>query len=364
MKYWVINNEIFEASVDGSASVRIYEDVMRRPACDTPVTVICPATIRSHADCYPYRVCESTPWASDDNGDHPCEFWWARPASQVDQLVSVFREVATWSAEAGAKSAEPELNSDTGDALRRSPLSPDRLIAVDRRDMLTLDVSSDRGFFVTIQDGTRSGALAGPFADHLQALLTVRRAQQMAVERAPGSAFAEFGTSSLPASDTSLVTSAFNEALGLDTVALARTSGVAEVTRAHREAALPTPVELRAAVPSADGIPIVVAVVRADGSNIEVEFDAARWLSQATDDDICELARESWCKCWKADEIAHYEASGNAQVGALLDGADGFEVWVDEDEAIAWVKVNRSALHERLAADTNDVRTMSNGLKC
>lgn len=297
MKYWVIDNEIFEASVDGSASVRIYEDVMRRPACDTPVTVLCPATIRSHADCYPYRVCESTPWASDDNGDHPCEFWWARPASQVDQLVSVFREVATWSAEAGAESVEPELNSEAGDASRRSPSSPERLIAVDRRDMLVLDVSSDRGFFVTIHDGTRSGALAGPFADHLHALLTVRRARQMAVERAPGVVFAAFGTSSIPASDAALVKSLFNEALGLDTAALARISGVAAVACAHREAALPATVEPCAAVPSADCIPPVGAVVRADGSDIEVAFDAARWLSQATDDDICELAREEWCKC-------------------------------------------------------------------
>lgn len=240
MKYWVIDNEIFEASVDGSASVRIYEDVMRRPACDTPVT------IRSHTDRHLYRVRESTPWASDDNGDNPCEFWWARPGSQVDQLVSVFREVATWSAEAGAESVEPELNSDAGDALRRSPSSPERLIAVDRRDMLTLDVSSDRRFFVTIQDGRRSGALAGPFADHLQALLTVRRARQMAVERAPGAVFAAFGTSSLPASDASLVKPLFNEALGLDAETLARTSGVAEVTRAHREAALLTSVDLPA----------------------------------------------------------------------------------------------------------------------
>ena len=55
-----------------------------------------------------------------------------------------------------------------------------------------------RDYYVTLQRGSRTAWLAGPFATHFDALVAVDRAVKLANELDPRSWFDPFGTCSLP----------------------------------------------------------------------------------------------------------------------------------------------------------------------
>lgn len=107
----------------------------------------------------------------------------------------------------------------------------------------------------------------------------------------------------------------------------------------------------------------IAAVVKSDDGNATGEFDAFPWFQQASDEEILKLSSEEWCNSYEADEVALYiEASRqNEQVNTVFDyianwhtyhqgrkDALGFEVEVDELEALRYCRVYRYALFVEL----------------
>lgn len=105
----------------------------------------------------------------------------------------------------------------------------------------------------------------------------------------------------------------------------------------------------------------VVATAWSDDKRVEVTFDAADWFAHASDDDIVELADDSWGCAYSADRVAqHFEETTTKPLfdyldvaGPMADGDPvGFECDVSEEQALAWIAdylaPHRPELMERL----------------
>src|SRR5947207_601044 len=100
---------------------------------------------------------------------------------------------------------------------------------------------------------------------------------------------------------------------------------------------------------------MIQATVHTDDHAREVEFDAAPWFEQATDDDIRALADCAWGGDYPADAVAQFFEGKDEDIGdlfaylghaneartAMLADRIGFECHVDQDEALAWLKGRR-----------------------
>ncbi len=96
----------------------------------------------------------------------------------------------------------------------------------------------------------------------------------------------------------------------------------------------------------------VNAEVHTDDQNVKVEFDAAPWFAQASDEDIMALHEIDWGGGEAADNVAEHFIGKHAGIDGLFDYlrairngcAMGFECSVDDDDVFGWLEQNRPDL--------------------
>lgn len=109
----------------------------------------------------------------------------------------------------------------------------------------------------------------------------------------------------------------------------------------------------------------VHAEVHDDGHYNKVEFDAALWFAQATDNQIIRLHDIGWTGDEPSDVVAEFFESRNEDIADVFNfcratqntrNQVGFECLVDEDSAMDWLKQHRPGLWAQLLCQDNDVR--------
>jgi hypothetical protein len=104
----------------------------------------------------------------------------------------------------------------------------------------------------------------------------------------------------------------------------------------------------------------VRAEVHSDDHVAKANFDAAEWFRQASDREIIDLSNAGWSGDYPADAVAEWMRERSQDVDrvfAYIEGArsdipknlSGFEVSVDEGDAILWLKSNRPELYMSLS---------------
>lgn len=115
------------------------------------------------------------------------------------------------------------------------------------------------------------------------------------------------------------------------------------------------------------------AKVHSDDYLYEVNFDATQWFNSASDEGIRELAENGWGGNEMGDSVAQDAEAGNLDIAALLDycratrdlrNPVGFECYVNEDDAKAWIEVNRPVLWAQLTMPEGVVRGASRSASC
>ena len=104
--------------------------------------------------------------------------------------------------------------------------------------------------------------------------------------------------------------------------------------------------------------PVVNANLHSDDRLMEVSFKANDYFESASDEMLLELAASGWGGCEESDAVARdAESAGNVSVCAIMDyvrstrdrrNAVGFECYVNEDEAMRWIRQHRPWLTQRI----------------
>jgi len=109
-----------------------------------------------------------------------------------------------------------------------------------------------------------------------------------------------------------------------------------------------------------DGEP-VLAEIYSDTRFIERDVDIRPWLMEAAPEDILDLAEDDWDYGERADQVAYaLESAGDPSAIALFHylglhpttasgDTVGFEVDVDSEAAVRWLRENRPDVHAALA---------------
>jgi len=101
--------------------------------------------------------------------------------------------------------------------------------------------------------------------------------------------------------------------------------------------------------------PAVGAEVHSDDYRFEVAFDASAYLAALADEEISQLAAEGWGGNYAADQVAQFYEDSNGEIGELfsyVQRADvGFECYVEEADALRWLKIHRPGLHAALTTE-------------
>ena len=107
----------------------------------------------------------------------------------------------------------------------------------------------------------------------------------------------------------------------------------------------------------------IKARTHSDDHNVETEFDAVHWFTIATDTQILNLADCDWGGDYAADEVAQWSSDLYDDVGKVFTylatiqddpakkDVSGFECYVDEADAMAWLKDHRPHLYEQIEAN-------------
>jgi hypothetical protein len=110
----------------------------------------------------------------------------------------------------------------------------------------------------------------------------------------------------------------------------------------------------------------IAAEIHSDNRLYEVRFEAVQWFKKASDQDILDIAEVDWGNkktnwgCQSTAEIALSAKKKNPEIAVLLEYTSqtqdtwcpqGYECTVDGDDAMAWLKVKRPALHARIEAE-------------
>lgn len=104
---------------------------------------------------------------------------------------------------------------------------------------------------------------------------------------------------------------------------------------------------------------MIRAGVQTDDHQYEIEFDATKYFEDAPDEAILNLAQVGWGGDYPADWVAEYLESDNSRIKEMLDyvrhpsvrnrpNAPGYEVHVNEEDALEWLKANRSRLANQI----------------
>lgn len=110
--------------------------------------------------------------------------------------------------------------------------------------------------------------------------------------------------------------------------------------------------------------PSVSAKVHDDAYVNEVEFDAAPWFAQASDDEIIELHDIQWRNDEPADRVALFFEDSTQEIADIMTfcratartaSPIGFECEVDDEAAMAWLKQHRPGLWAIFLCDEADV---------
>jgi hypothetical protein len=96
---------------------------------------------------------------------------------------------------------------------------------------------------------------------------------------------------------------------------------------------------------------MIRAEVHSDDNVVKINFDATDWFTQATEEQIVELARCGWRGDYPADEVAMWTSDQNSEVARVFAYLEeisihqketlGFECSVNAKDAIAWLKANQ-----------------------
>jgi hypothetical protein len=104
----------------------------------------------------------------------------------------------------------------------------------------------------------------------------------------------------------------------------------------------------------------IEAETHSDDRRFEVEFDARKWFEQASDEAILKLAEVNFGGDYPADDIAQWMAGHHPQIRdmfkyiSVMDDV-GYEVYVNEESALAWLRHNRPKLVNRVLCALNGV---------
>ncbi len=101
---------------------------------------------------------------------------------------------------------------------------------------------------------------------------------------------------------------------------------------------------------------MIRAEVHDDHFRTSSRFDATEWFEQARDEDILELAKIDWRGDKKADEVAEFFEQRDLGEPETIDEVFkatgvldvGFEVSIEEEDALKWIQANRPHLMEQL----------------
>jgi hypothetical protein len=108
----------------------------------------------------------------------------------------------------------------------------------------------------------------------------------------------------------------------------------------------------------------VSAEVHSDDYAFTAKFDAAPWFAQASDAEILALRDVEWRGDYEADVVAQHFESRNTEIADVFKyclstqgtrRALGFEVSVDEGEAMSWLKLHRHSLWAIMVCDARGV---------
>jgi|ERR1035441_4437114 hypothetical protein len=94
--------------------------------------------------------------------------------------------------------------------------------------------------------------------------------------------------------------------------------------------------------------PVVIARIISDDKVCETGFHANRWLGQASEEEIQDLAQSGWGGSLAADYVGQFMESRDINVENVLEHSrklkTGFEVYVDEIAARRWLAAHRPEL--------------------
>ncbi len=77
------------------------------------------------------------------------------------------------------------------------------------------------------------------------------------------------------------------------------------------------------------------------GDRVEAEFNAAAWFEQATLEQVVALANEEFSSSYEADDVAEHFSDTTLKDWWENYNGEGFEVYINEDDAKIWVQYNR-----------------------
>jgi len=99
----------------------------------------------------------------------------------------------------------------------------------------------------------------------------------------------------------------------------------------------------------------VVARVWSDDKVFDIKFDAVPWLKEASDKDIVDLYQINFSRDYPADKVAKFMTDRDERIACLFKylealhgkGGMGFEVEVNADQMLLWLKLNKPRLFDR-----------------
>ena len=94
----------------------------------------------------------------------------------------------------------------------------------------------------------------------------------------------------------------------------------------------------------------IAAHCHSDCQTVDIEFDAVDWFKQCSASDLKDLIDCDWRGDYPADDVARFfEDSSTAPLFQYVaTSGEGFECYVNEDDAIAWLEEHRPELLEQV----------------
>lgn len=104
---------------------------------------------------------------------------------------------------------------------------------------------------------------------------------------------------------------------------------------------------------------MISAEIHSDDFVFKVKFDAIPWFKQATYEEITALIKCDWRGDYAADAVATFFEDTDREIETLLHYCKknnfGFEVSINEEEALNWLKTYRPHIHQMLIVETSDI---------